>query len=323
MPCNQPIPVRARPEVFRRASAVDYRKQEGTFYVQDVYIGQPMAGVPRGTVKTLRVVGLDWRAAGVGNNGNGGPGGGAMVSTPVAIGNGAWDPKIILGDASVHEDGSVFFKAPARMPVYFQLLDRKGRMVQSMRSWSTLQPGENASCTGCHEDKNSSPPALLPQSLAFRAGVQELKPFYGPPRGFSYAREVQPILDARCTSCHDGREDVPYDLTSTEVVDSGAKRRWMQSYLDLTHVQGTKVRGCRGKPDHPMVNWISAASVPTLLPPYSAGSNKSKLMELLDKGHENVKLTREELEKLARDYEDRIYAKAQPVARKYEIVKVK
>jgi hypothetical protein len=304
LPCNQPIPVRVRSAVFRRSSLVDYRKQDGTFYVQDVYAGPPMAGVARGTVKTLRVVALEWRAAGVGENGNGGPGGGALVSTPVAIGNGAWDPKVILGDATVNEDGSVFFKAPARTPVYFQLLDAKGRMVQSMRSWSTLQPGENGSCTGCHEPKNSSPQTSPYQTKAFRAGAQSLKPFYGPARGFSYAREVQPILDARCVSCHDGREDVPYDLTKTEVIDQGAKRRWMESYLYLTHSKvkdnrRAKQNGWRGNADHPMVNWISSASVPTLIPPYSAGSNKSKLMELLDKGHEKVALTREELEKLA------------------------
>jgi hypothetical protein len=39
--------------------------------------------------------------------------------------------------------------------------------------------------------------------------------------------------------------------------------------------------------------------VPTLIPPYTAGSNKSKLMDLLDKGHAKVVLGREELEKLA------------------------
>jgi len=36
-----------------------------------------------------------------------------------------------------------------------------------------------------------------------------------------------------------------------------------------------------------------------MLPPYSAGANRSHLIELLDKGHEDVKLSREELDKLA------------------------
>jgi len=304
LPCNQPVAVRIRPTVIRHSGQVDYRKQNGTYYVQNVYAGPSMTGVARGTVKTLRVVTLKWRAAGVGENGNGGPGGGALVSTPVAIGNGTWDPKAILGDAAVNEDGSVFFKVPARTPVYFQLLDAKGRMVQSMRSWSTLQPGENASCTGCHEPKNSSPPVSGYQTMAFQSPAQTLKPFYGPTRGFSYIREIQPILDARCVSCHDGNKDIPYDLTSTEVIDQGAKRRWMESYLYLTHAKAKTHKNAaqqawRGKADDPMVNWISSASVPTLIPPYSAGSNKSKLMELLDKGHAKVVLKREELEKLA------------------------
>ncbi len=73
-----------------------------------------MEGVARGTVRTLRVIGLDYRAAGIGSNGNGGPGGGALISTPPSVGNGAWDPKILIGDAPVYADGSVFFTTEAR-----------------------------------------------------------------------------------------------------------------------------------------------------------------------------------------------------------------
>lgn len=304
LPCNQSIPLRARTTPFQRPELVDYRRKDGTVYVQDVYAGPPMKGVPRGTVKTLRVVALDFRAAGVGQNNNGGPGGGALVSTPVAIGNGTWDPKIVIGDATVQADGSAFFRVPARTPLYFQLLDEKGRMVQSMRSWTTLQPGENASCSGCHEPKNSSPLVLAQQTLAFQRGVEELKPFYGPARGFSFVKEIQPILDARCVECHDGEKEPSYNLKATEVVDTGAKRRWTQAYLTLTHSRPDDRKNrpgdrWRGDADHPMVNWISAGSVPTGLPAYSAGSNKSKLMRLLDEGHEKVILTPAEMEKLA------------------------
>jgi hypothetical protein len=48
-----------------------------------------------------------------------------------------------------------------------------------------------------------------------------------------------------------------------------------------------------------MVNWVSAQSTPPMQPPYSAGANRSKLIELLDEGHEKVKLSRGELEKIA------------------------
>ncbi|MDH7571483.1 MAG: hypothetical protein QHJ73_18055, partial [Armatimonadota bacterium] len=155
--CNQPVPLAPRRLPHQRPSTVDYRKHTGTLYVQDVYAGPGLQGVPRGTVKRLRVVALEYRAAGVGQNANSGPAGSALVSTPISIDNGAWDVKVILGDAQVYPDGSAFFTVPARTPLYFQALDEEGRAVQSMRSWSTLQPGENAACVGCHEPKNTAP----------------------------------------------------------------------------------------------------------------------------------------------------------------------
>ena len=301
LPCNQPVPLAPRPESSARPSVVDYAKTDGTCYVQDMYAGPGVAGVARGVVKTLRVVTLDFRAAGIGCNFSGGPGGGALSSTPVSIGNGCWDPKIILGDATIHADGSAFFTVPARTPVYFQLLDERGRMVQTMRSWTTLQPGENQSCVGCHEHKNSAPPPSH-KTLAFKGGPETLRPFYSAPRGFSFAKEIQPILDRKCVGCHTGEKDKPFSLASRGVEDVTAKRVWSESYLALTHSkQDDKRRNTvwTGNADHPVVNWVSAQSAPPMLPPYPAGSNKSKLMEMLDRGHHDVNLTREEMDKLA------------------------
>ncbi len=198
--CNQPIPLCSRPLPPVRPNLANYRKNSGAVYLQDIYAGPGLAGVARGTIKELRVVALDFRAAGVGSNGNSGPAGGALVSTPISI-QGAWDVKKILGTATVHDDGSACFTVPARTPVYFQAIDAKGRMVQSMRSWVSLQPGESVSCVGCHEHKNSAPPVGR-VSKAMIAGPKPLKPFYGPPRGFSFVKEIQPILDNRCVKCH-------------------------------------------------------------------------------------------------------------------------
>jgi hypothetical protein len=206
--CQQPVPLVARTPPPTRPSAVDYRKATGTYYMQDIYAGAALAGIPRGTVKRLRVIALEFRAAGVGNNGSDGPGGGALVSTPIAIGNGSWDVKVVLGDATVHADGSAHFTVPARTPLYFQALDENNHTVQTMRSWSTLQPGETQSCVGCHESKNHAPPASpYGNSLALLAGPQALTPFYGPPRGFSFPKEIQPILDRHCVRCHNDRSE--------------------------------------------------------------------------------------------------------------------
>lgn len=287
LPPGRAVPLVARQRPPERPKSINLDQTTGTFYIQDVYIGEPMQNVPRGTVKTLRVVSLDYRSAGIGNNSNGGPGGGALVSTPVAIGNGAWDPKIVIGDAEVYADGSVFFSTEARIPLYFMLLDAKGRMVQTMRSWTTLQPGENASCVGCHELKNSVPLASAKgNTLALKKGVQELK---GARRAFSYLAQIQPILDKHCIQCH--KADHPsLNLLATPVLDAGAKRTWVQSYLSLTHAKpdlnkdGEKLRW-RGNADHAVLNWISAGSTVKLIPPYFKGSNTSTLFAKLDKGH--------------------------------------
>jgi Hydrazine synthase alpha subunit middle domain len=348
LPCQQPVPLatRVRPPV--RPSPVDYRKTTGTCYVQDVYAGPGLTGVPRGTVKRLRVVKLEFRPAGIGNNGSSGPGGAALVCTPIAIGNGSWDVKVVLGDARVFDDGSAFFTVPARTPIYFQAIDDRGHAIQTMRSWTTLQPGENAACVGCHEHKNSTPlPRAGGPALALEVGPQALEPFYGPPRGFSFPKEIQPILDRHCISCHNDRDArMPADrLVNAQInrrdpdwslspappevllldeksqakrprdarpafsllgaanLDRTAKRAWSDAYMNLTLAYPDRddwARGAlRGWVDGRVVNWIGSQSIPAPIPPYAAGSTRSALIGLLQRGHHGVTLGREELEKLS------------------------
>lgn len=351
MPCNQPVPLVRRPPPPARPRLVDYRQSSGTFYLQDVYAGPGLAGVPRGAIKKLRVIALEFRPAGIGNNGSIGPGGEALVCTPISIGNGSWDVKTVLGDAKVYEDGSALFTVPARRPVYFQTLDDKNRAVQTMRSWSTLQPGENRACAGCHEHKNTAPPvSSRGVTLAMKSGPQALVPFYGPPRGFSFRKEIQPILDRHCTGCHKDRQQkmapgrlagaltrerdpawLPYftqcngdrsdasraspttadatldrpcfSLLDGPVQDNVARRRWTDSYLNLTLSAPSDyyeaVGAYFGVFDGRIVNWIGSQSIPTALPPGAAGACRSGLLPLLEAGHGGAKLSREELDKLA------------------------
>lgn len=203
LPCNQPVALAPRPKPPLLPSRADREQATGTLFLQDIYAGGGLKGVAPGTIKRLRVVGLGFRAAGIRANTNSGPAGAALVSTPISVGNGAWDVKTVYGEAEVQADGSAWFKAPARTPLYFQALDERGRMVQTMRSWVTLQPGEHASCVGCHEPKPQTPRVTRPATLA--VGPQDLHPLSDPPRGFSFIREVQPILDRHCIACHDDR----------------------------------------------------------------------------------------------------------------------
>jgi len=291
----EPIPVISRKVPPPRPSTVDYRKKTGVFHLQDVYHGPGLAGIARGTIKKLRVVELRYREMNIGRNSSSGKGGGATVVTPIAIGTGAWDVKVILGDATIYEDGSAMFEVPARTPVYFQALNEKNQVIQTMRSWATLMPGEQMSCVGCHEDKNAGPLAANPTSLAMKAGPERLAPFYGPPRGFSFPKEVQPILDKHCIKCH--REDGTGKkllLTGEPILDAGSKRYWSRSYLALTR---TKPGDSRGKANE-LVNWISNSSEPCMIPPQYGGSTRSKLITFHERCPSKVQLSREEMDKL-------------------------
>jgi hypothetical protein len=304
--CNQAVVLKSRNAGRQMPSMVDYSKSEGTYYIHDVYRGEGLKGVPRGTVRKLRVVEIQYRAAGIRSNHNGGPAGGALVSTPIAIDNGCWDVKVVLGDAAVYADGSACFTVPARTPVYFQAIDERGRAVQSMRTWSTLQPGETLSCVGCHEGKNEAPAAGSRSTIAMTKGPQELSPFYGSPRGFSFNREIQPILDNHCIGCHNDRSSrrasgqirasestdeakKAFSLLGAPNVDDAAGRVWSDSYLALTS---------SGDPQAGPVRWLNVQSVPPVLAPYYAGSAGSPLVEMLRAGHNGVVLSTEEMEKI-------------------------
>ncbi len=306
--CSQPVPLCARPVPPMKPSSVDYRSKTGLVYMQDVYHGPGLAGVPRGTIKNLRVVALEYRAAAINSNTNLGPAGDALVSTPVSI-DGTWDVKVVLGNAKVHEDGSASFIVPARMPIYLQALDEDNQAVQTMRSWMTLQPGETASCVGCHENKNAAPPAGK-LTAAMEAGPQNLADIEPMPRGFSFRREIQPILDARCVSCHfvsdpsrmvDPRGRVPEYATFPAPADvAGAVPADVPTDIkpafSLKRGPGFWSPAYRALANRRVTDWINPQSEPHLLPARHSGSSRSKLIMLLREGHYDVKLTAKELD---------------------------
>jgi hypothetical protein len=188
-----------------------------------------------------------------------------------------------------------------------------------MRSWSTLQPGESLSCTGCHEPKNQTPSTKGEPSIAMLMGPRDLIPFRKETKGFSFREEVQPILDKHCISCHNDRKGLPepagldakllkrlaentpdkkraFSLLDAGNPDRSAGKVWTDSYLALTNARAGN--GSSGRPNA-MVSWVSAQSSPPMLEPYHAGSARSALMKLLEEGHEGVKLSPDELKTIA------------------------
>jgi len=230
-PAAQIVPVKTR-EMFVRPSMVDYSKNTGTYYIGDVYAGEAMKGVERGTVKQIRVVAIDYRAYAVGAT-VASESGSSDPFTPIATGNGSWDVKVVLGVATVYEDGSALFSVPSETPVYFQLIDKDGNVIQTMRSWSTLMPNEIYSCVGCHEDNNTAPPASATTTMALQAGTETLKPEswqldgdpdfdpYTTDKGFDYLEEVQTIFDAKCISCHNNKNSAYTKINASDMKESG------------------------------------------------------------------------------------------------------
>ncbi|MBN1804823.1 MAG: hypothetical protein JW837_06200 [Sedimentisphaerales bacterium] len=137
--------------------------------------------------------------------------------------------RMMLGTVPVETDGSAYFRAPARKPLYFQAVDESGRAVQSMRSVTYLQPGERRSCVGCHEPRGAtsgneqSPLALQREPSRIHSGPDGTRPF-------SYPRLVQPVLDRHCIECHDGKAG---DLKSQPVLTSEPAGTFSKSYENL------------------------------------------------------------------------------------------
>jgi hypothetical protein len=270
--CFDPMPLAARPRPPVIPARRNFAETEGRFYVQDVYQGTHMAGVPRGSIKWLRVVESPekrfWTETVWGGQGIEGP----------AMNWHDFNNKRILGTVPVAADGSVFFALPAEKFVYFQLLDEQGRMVQSMRSGVMVQPGETASCVGCHEDRRSTPFSPSYAGLHQRE-LQRLADWYGPTREFSYTREVQPVFDRHCVSCHD------FGQEAGAVVNLAGDRDLVfnVSYNELWRKKFITVVG---------------AGPAAIQPAYSWGSHASKLTKTLAPSHYQVALSREEIDRV-------------------------
>ena len=315
--CGQSVPVMQRVKPITRANGVDYTKNTGTFYVQNVYLGQSSKGIAKGSIKKLRISKLFYKPVTLGGACWGPPsneiGPGKKYSsfgqhsvTPVGVGSASFDAKEILGEVDVHEDGSCMFEAPARTPVFFQMIDQNGNVAQSMRSWAVLMPNENFSCIGCHEEKGVAPPPNTQRTIAMQGKPQKLQPFAGVSgRPFSYAKMVQPIWDRHCVSCHaPGKKAAKIDLSATIVQDipndrtsAATRRKFYQSYLTLLKVERRGKSDRRlspGTPNEWVSYWTRLLTV-ELTAPYYAGSAKSKLITLLKTGHGKTKLTADEI----------------------------
>jgi hypothetical protein len=167
-------------------------------------------------------------------------------------------------------------------------------MVQSMRSGTTLMPGEFAGCTGCHEDRLSAPAPRSAELAAMRRQPARLKDWYGPERDFNYLSEVQPVFDRRCVSCHDyGR---PEGKALNLAGDLGTV--FNTSYVELQSRSALCWTADKPGGKKLLVKAVHDGP-PAVLPPYAWGSHRSRLIDALRADHYGVKLSGEEFERIA------------------------
>jgi len=281
-------PVATPPVLGVSEAPAESSPSKGQFFVADVYQGLEPA-VKRGTVKYIRVC-RELRADLIRL-----PAGEYQAdhepfqdwyATPTHKVNGphgwpSYVAKGVLGIAPVEQDGSANFYAPAGKVLYFQVLDADYNEIQRMRSVVQLQPGEKRGCVGCHEDRMMAPPSPGRIPTAMRRQPSALQP---PPWGagpFSYEKVVQPVWDAKCVRCHNAKDEKQTNLTGILDADGiPASYRtviangWVH-YFDYT--------------------WGREHSKAE---PLSFGTVKSKLWDIMEDEHYDVRLTTEEARRI-------------------------
>lgn len=283
---------------------VNLASDEASVFITDIYQGPGLKGVPRGTVRKLRVIEYYFSRRGFGG----------LYGT---LGlDGPWDAKRILGTVPVEPDGSAHFKVPANSPLSLQPLDEKGQALQLMRSWFVGMPGEAISCAGCHEPQDEV--SLNRPTLAARRAPSPIEPWHGPARGFSFVREVQPVLDKYCVGCHDasgtGFQPVarnagsqPASSASAPSANLAERMPYLKGDLPLTNwtsqLAGRWVGGGQFTESYfQLQRYVRRAGIEgdrLMLTPLEFHFNTTELGQMLARGHHGVKLDAEAWERLA------------------------
>ncbi len=198
---HAPMLVKPRPVPRQMPDLTDQSKKFGAFSVQDVYQG--LTGIKRGEAKWLRVIEETSRVSASPGSPN------PYNQTFLVSGALAFATKIYHGMVPINDDGSVYFEAPAGRALYFQVLDKDKRLIQSMRTFIQAAPGATRACVGCHEKRSEAPGAQLKVTRkTLAAGPVKLKPESWGTGYMDYPSMVQPIWDKNCVSCHGGKKGI-------------------------------------------------------------------------------------------------------------------
>ncbi len=277
----RPVP----PEMPSVSNPLLAKRGMGEVFITDVYEGLPQA--VRGTLKQIRVVQVFPKTTRDSN----------VPRIGVA---GEENTRAVLGVTPIEADGSARFLVPAGKPILFQVLDEQGFAYQTMRSSTSLMPGERVSCVGCHENKMAVSAAAMKLVAAMRRPAVDLLPTPESGRPYGYVENVQPIFDAKCVSCHNDKESKGEINLSRTIVGANG---YTASYETLCYAKGTDgktVRRLSKKTGRPLVTCFPMRNQIQVTPEGGAdGARGSGLIHALKMGQPSTKVTDDEVRRIA------------------------
>ena len=344
-------PVRPRQPPPQLADAADWPGSEkdhpvvrpGVLMSADIFAGAKQEGELRKRAKYLRVIealpktystgilttggglfgtednsawGQDIHPKKLVSGASGMAGDGGIMSGPATTVMMALAIKRVLGTVPIAADGSVHFEVPPSRSIYFQLLDADYRLLHSMRSWTSVRPGEKRTCLGCHETQLRSPPAAeaARDKAAAKSGAaaDTITPPPWGARSLSYLKDIQPLFDRYCAQCHQGKGAAVAKLDLTLRSSNRQGSRWArvfpEPYLTLLlgapsgndnsespRIMASDLNGGKGT----IAGIFRATPVHGVLEPMTTLSYTSKLINLLREGqHHHVQLPPKDLQML-------------------------
>ncbi len=199
-----------RSEPDRRSSSVQEADPEGGLFAIDVSISDLGRGVfPAGLARRVRILeGIPLKAA---------PGAFPALAH-----------RRLLGEADLAPDGSFHVTVPANVPIQVQLLDEDGLALRSC-GWIWVRNHERRGCVGCHEDPERTPPNRFAVALDSPPPRLTLPPERR--RTVEFDRDVRPILERRCLSCHSEGGASPRLDADGPAGEKGGYQRLLESHV--------------------------------------------------------------------------------------------
>jgi hypothetical protein len=143
----------------------------------------------------------------------------------------------VLGEAPIFKDGSWLANAPPYIPIHLQPIDQFGLAIRNQQLWIQAMPGEDRRCVGCHESRTGQGVPAFGQGGTVAEQVGTANTNFVEPIAerteFPWDKVVQPILTAKCESCHNSSTTSYYYMTRTDPV-TGVVTTYKIPTLDLS-----------------------------------------------------------------------------------------